>query len=212
MHNIISNFCIHYSLLTKKSFVSSADPLYPSWLPLTPSPLVTSTMFFVEYKTQNQMNKNKPNKHECLCKEPVPTGAKHSDTSAQRRCDSGNSFSLSSHQQRPRSIQMENPAHSQKISANLAADSTTSLLTSACVMKRKTSAIPAGKRDKKMLLQKVSFLKTQYACSSIEHENKPKQQWIHSDYLGLCCKHSCFGQLQTTCGPWIPEYLAITSF
>lgn len=55
------------------------------------------------------------------------------------------------------------PAHSQKISTNLAADSTTSLLTSACVMKRKTLAIPAGKRDKKMLLQKVSFLKTQCA-------------------------------------------------
>ena len=59
------------------------------------------------------------------------------------------------------------PAHSLKISTNLAADSTTSLLTAACVMKRKTSqfttAISAGKRDKKMLLQKVSFLKTQSA-------------------------------------------------
>ena len=56
------------------------------------------------------MKKNKPNKHECLYKEPVPTGAKHPDTPAQRRHDSGNRPSLSSHQQRLRSIQMENPS------------------------------------------------------------------------------------------------------
>lgn len=218
VHNIISNFCIHYSLLTKKSFISSADRLYPSWLPLTPSPLVISTVFLVEYKKQNQMNKNKPNKHECLYKEPVPTGAKHPDTSAQRRRNSGNRPSLSSHQQRLRSIQMENPStfskdlHSPGSRFNYKPSycclcdeekNITIYNSHLCWQEGQKDASPESK-----LSEDTKCLDT----VSIEHKNKPKQQWIHSNYQGLWCKHSCFAQLQTTCGPWIPEYLTITSF
>lgn len=153
VHNIISNFCIHYSLLTRKSFISSADPVYPSWLPLTPSALVISTVFFVEYKQQNQMNKNKP------ISTPIPLHRGDVTLETDPVCPHTSKG--------PDLSRWKTPAHSLKFFTNLAADSTTSLLTSACVMKRKTSqftiAISAGKRDKKMLLQKVSFLNTQCA-------------------------------------------------